>query len=296
MGSPQAQELAKQLEAFGESLRKVGAGRARTVGVAISARQSGIIPLRKFLDQFESARVSTLQAARVLDQQMEEVRKADYQTWVRAMGEFNKAAQKMPGANISSVSIEEIVLSGLPPIPSVLFEARESAATQTAVQTELARYDVKSASQLKGLGFIPVALFTGSACYAAAGALTVATGGLGAVALIACAVITVAAIVAVAVVAWPLVKGVWARLNPQQAQADALKDALTQGQEICKESQLSPDQCAALLDKIANGVNDPPNTGIPWGLVAPAAAAVALWFFWPVIMGKARAARAALPA
>jgi hypothetical protein len=296
MGSPQAQELAQQLEAFGESLKKIGAGRARTVGVAISARRSGVSPLRKFLDQFESARVSTLQAARALDQQLEEVRKADYPTWVRAMGEFNKAAQKMPGANISSVSIEELVLSSLPAIPPALFAAQESAATQSAVQTELARYDVRGPNQLKGLGFIPVALFSGSACFTAAAAATVATGGLGAVGLIACAVIAVAVVVAAAVVAWPLVKGVWARLNPQQAQADALSDALKQGQETCKERKLSADQCAVLLGDITKGVNDPPNTGIPWGIVGPVAAVAAVWFFWPVIMGKARAARAALPA
>jgi len=300
MATPQ-QEFSEQLNSFTAVFYKVAKARMDYAAAAIAVRQNGEVPLASQRVSFEDARFKLLSAARVIDQQLDEVERKDPKTYVEIVGRMNEATAKIPGMNLSSPSMYELVDAAIPVLPAALYVPQESMASQAAVRAENERYSV-SGTPLAGLamrsgglnGFwaAAVAPFSMSACLATVAGLTVATGGVGAVAIVGCALVAIAAVVAVGAVAYMLVRGVWAALNPAQAAADALGDAYAAVRKTCEDRNLDPAQCTQLLKAAAKLVKDPPRAKIPWGIVIPVAAGAALWFFWPTIMGLAKSARA----
>lgn len=299
------QEIQAAIEKIQKAFYKVANGRQSTVVGAIVARRGGAVPASRYLTQFTNARDALLAATYALDEQLAQLEKSDRATWVKILGAFNKASASLPGVNISSTSVTEIIDLAVPPISPALFVPAATAAAENAVRTEIARYEARPGSGLGGLpgqkggqlGFFQplIGAVTGSTCLAAAAAAGVATAGIGAAVVGAgCLLLAIGAIVAATSVAVYLVKRLPTSAATALAAADSLKAATDQVTQVCKENNLSAADCAALQKKALENT-DPPNSllDIPWTAVVAGVGALALWFFWPTIVGKARSARAA---
>lgn len=288
--------IAKAISDIQTALVKIANNRQETVTATIVQRRSGLVLERRFYDAFDNARGLLLEAARALDEQLDVIERADPATWNKIVGDFNKYVSRLPGVNLSSPSVAELIALAVPPIPLALMAPVESAASVAAVNAELARYETRQGAGLNGLGFFQslVGAATGSACLTAAAAAGVVTAGAGAVVVgVGCLLAGIATTLAVSYVIYSLVKRLPTAAATSIAAADSLEGALAQVSDACKKNNLSPDQCSALAQQAAANTKPPKSViDVPWGLIAVAAGGVALWYFWPVLVGKARAARA----
>jgi hypothetical protein len=289
------QEIVAAIEAIQKAFVLAANGRQHTVAAALVLRSRGLTPDRTFLNQFTSARVSLLNSATALDQQLEAIRKADPNKWLEIIGAFNTAATKIPGVNISSPSVEEVIDLAVPPIPDVLFSVRESAETQRAAATELARYETAPGTGLNGLGALQtlVGAVTGKACLAAAAGAGLVTAGVGAVVVGAgCLLLSLAVIAGTTYAVISLVKSLPTSANTALAAADALVTASEQISKVCRDNNLTPEQCTELQKAGIDNTKPPPmGFDIPWTWLAVGVGGLALWHFWPTITAKVLAAR-----
>jgi hypothetical protein len=286
--------IAASLQDVQKALIKVANNRQETVTATILQRQKGLVLERRFYDDFERARVLLLEAARALDEQMNNVRQADYAAWVKILGDFNKVAAAVPGVNMSSIAFFDLIEAAVPPIPVALMAPVESAASAAAVRQELARYETKPGTGLNGLGAFPALLAPlATGCGAAIAGAAAATAGIGGlVVAIGCVLAAAAIIIATAAVVIKLINRVPTSAATALAAADSLESALEQVNDTCKRNKLSPADCAELAKQAAKNTKPPKgNIDIPWDVVALAGAGLALWFFWPAIVGKVRASR-----
>jgi len=290
------QQIVKALSDVQQALVKVANNRQETVTASILQRQQGLILDTKYFYAFENAREALLVAASAVDEQLANIRAADAALWTKIVGDFNKYAAAIPGVNISSPSIYEIIELAMPSIPAALVSPQESAASRAAVNLELARYEKTRGSGLNGLGFFaPLVAPIAGACGTAIVAAGAATAGVGAIVVgTACLLGAIALAVAATVVVIKLVNRLPTSASTALAAADSLEGALAQVNETCKRNNLSPADCADLAKKAADNTKPPKGLiDIPWSLVGLAAGAVALWYFWPTIMMKAGSGRAA---
>ena len=294
-GMSDNQRIAAAIEDVQKALVKVANNRQETVTATILQRQKGLVLDRRFYDNFDRARLALLDAARAVDEQLDNVEAADRVLWLKIVGDFNKYAAMIPGANISSPSILEVIELAVPPIPMALIAPVESAASVAAVQVELARYETRPGTGLNGLGAFPALLApVAGACGTAILAAGAATAGIGAVVVgAACLLGAIAIVIAAAVVVIKLLNRLPTAAATALAAADALEDALAQVNETCKRNNLSTADCAELAKQAAKNTKPPKSMiDVPWSLIAAGAGALALWYFWPVIVGKVRSSRA----
>ena len=293
------QEIQNAIEKIQKAFYAVANNRQSTVVAALVARRRGAVVDSTFLIQFSNARAALLEAAFALDEQLDIIERSDRQSWLKIVGAFNEYAKKIPGVNISSPSVMEVIDLAIPPLPDSLFQPRESAQSARDALIETKRYEARPGSGLNGvpnqLGFFQplIGAATGSTCLAAAAAAGVVTAGVGAAVVGAgCLLLAIGAIVATTAIAIYLVKRLPTSAATALAAADSLKSATDQISSICKERNLSSKDCAEMQKKALENT-DPPNSllDIPWTAVAAGVGAIAVWFFWPTILAAIRAKR-----
>jgi hypothetical protein len=282
--------LQQGIHNLGVSLGNLAASRQAIVVRALIQRGAGLVPSTESLSEYESARVNLLTAAQSLDETIGALGKFDAKSAAGLIAVFNEEAAKYPAVNISSTSVREIIELAVPSIPVDLFDAKDSVATQAAVDLEQANYPMTGLSTpVAGLGFLPALLAPlGQGCSTAIVAAGAATAGIGSLAIAAGCILGAVAIVAGTI--YLAGKGLEALVDlfsrdvaVSKAETERLKqvtantlalDRLTEG--------LTPEQKTAVITQYgAQGVRQPTSDGFPWALALAAAAGVGLWLYWP---------------
>lgn len=278
MATPQ-ERLKSGIVDLQQSLVILAQARQTLVVTAISLRDTGSVADVRRVNEFEAARRMMVDAAYKLDNALNALQKTDYQAWVQMLGAFNKYAQTIPGVNISSVSIGEIVSLAVPPFPKLILQPFDNQEIRNAVNTERQFYAMKPAR----LGFLPAALAPlVQTCSTAITAATVATAGTATIVVAAACGLGALAVIAGGI--YIAAKGADVLLaaidlfNPaaaaSRAEAERLKaladtyrslDTLTAG--------LSPEEKAKVIKDFGDKGLKPPDTQINWTLVAGLAVA-----------------------
>jgi hypothetical protein len=259
-------ELKVATEDFQKAFTNVAIMRRSAALAIVRAVNAGLAVPRDIATEYLAGRDAVFNTARKLDKALDELRRADNQTWIRVIGDFNAAVVNVPGMAISSTSVFDIVEVALPSFDTALYNGPSESRT-TAVRIETQRY-AGTEFALNGLGFAPIA--AGTACFAvAAGTAAV---GVGIAIGVGCALL----VLAVAFVAYKIIAAVVdsmlaifapdsLRSKTETERLKAAGDANAKLSAVCKENNLTPEQCAKFLGK----VNEPPKEGGPgFGTIA----------------------------
>lgn len=252
--------------------------RQTLVTTAISLRDTGNVADVRRVNEFEASRRLMMNAAYLLDRSLDALEKEDPAAWTQMIGAFNKYAQNIPGVNISSISIAELIGLAVPAFPRKILEPVDNADIRKAVDTERRFYGMRT----QQLGFLPALAPLISVCSTAIAATAAATAGVGGIAVaIGCglgALAIVAGTIYVSAKAAQTLLAAVDALNPaaatSRAEAERLKELANAYKAVDEVTKgLTPEEKKQVLKDFRDKGLPQPETPTNWTLVAGLAVA-----------------------